>query len=277
MLFYEKLSSYNDINHSQILGIVSNLNADYFYRTQFWIYSAFFLYNVTSLVKTCDTQAEAISFESMGRKKAKTPTNLTCHYLLFLPLINHRTSHHEEFVLEKYNLEHHKKRVKKACRRESMLSFEEQQQKDAKFYQMYLKDQASKLPLQCLCPDKRMPKSTLNFLDSVQKVNVELCSCSPLTKQLISNQLMPASFQSPKTAIHFAMMDYFHLLKMNAYVSNHFFARISNQMYQKTGASSADEFPLTKLIVNNLHFLYRRLLLFVQHNVNKKYNLNTAD
>ncbi|KAI8327590.1 hypothetical protein BD560DRAFT_417864, partial [Blakeslea trispora] len=132
-------------------------------------------------------------------------------------------------------------------------------------------------PLQCLCPDKRMSKLTLYFLNSVQKVNVEHCSCSPLTKQLISNQLMPASFQSPKRAIDFAMMDYFHLLKMNAYVSNHCFARISNQLYQKTGASSADESPLTKLIVNNVYFLYRRLLLFVQDNVNKKYDLGAVD
>ncbi|KAI8333250.1 hypothetical protein BD560DRAFT_414978, partial [Blakeslea trispora] len=132
-------------------------------------------------------------------------------------------------------------------------------------------------PLQCLPSDKRMSKLTLYFLNSVQKINVEHCSCSPLTKQLISNQLMPASFQSPKRAIDFAMMDYFHLLKMNAYVSNHCFARISNQMYQKTGASSADESPLPKLIVNKVYFLYRRLLLFVQDNVNKKYDLKTVD
>lgn len=70
----------------------------------------------------------------------------------------------------------------------------------------------------------------------VQSVNVEHCSCSPLVKQLIVNQLMPASYQSPKRALDFALLDYFHLFKMNAYVSNHCFARIWNQSFYEVDA-----------------------------------------
>ncbi|KAI8378909.1 hypothetical protein BD560DRAFT_388905 [Blakeslea trispora] len=248
---------------------------------------------------------------------------------------------------KKHNLEPPKKRFKKACRREPMLSFEEQKQKDAKFYQRYLKDHASRLEaealsqqatnnllpfggndlgvnnradtgdgnrehavhtrlaskqsmlqkwnahseelmewylksldlmgkpnlsrsqaifmsVQCLCSDKKASTLTLYFLSNVQKVNVEHCSCSSLTKQLIINQLMPASFQLPLKAIDFGMLEYFHLLKTKARISDHCFAEISNKLYRKTGVLDVNATSLTQSFVSSVYHLHQKLLLSVQ-------------
>ncbi|KAI8326781.1 hypothetical protein EDC96DRAFT_590540 [Choanephora cucurbitarum] len=126
------------------------------------------------------------------------------------------------------------------------------------------------------------PSSSSNFKRGrkrhcAQKVNIEHCSCSPLVKQLITNQLMPASYQSPKRALDFALLDYFHLFKMNAYVSNHCFARIWNQSFYGTDALEINDVPLTKLIVNNVYFLYRRLVLFAKDKVNKTYDIEVLE
>ncbi|OBZ80537.1 hypothetical protein A0J61_11414, partial [Choanephora cucurbitarum] len=75
---------------------------------------------------------------------------------------------------------------------------------------------------------------------------------------------MPALYQSPKRALDFALLDYFHLLKMNAYMSSHCFARIWNQSFYENDALDIHGNPLTKLIVNNVYFLYRRLVLFAK-------------
>jgi len=42
-------------------------------------------------------------------------------------------------------------------------------------------------------------------------------------------QMMPSSSCTPRTGIHFGLLDYLHLLKMGSYVSNHAFADITNK------------------------------------------------
>ncbi|KAI8371247.1 hypothetical protein EDC96DRAFT_501956 [Choanephora cucurbitarum] len=123
---------------------------------------------------------------------------------------------------------------------------------------------ASFEPTPCDCSDKKSVSMTLYFLHGVQKISIEHCSCSPLVKQLIINQLMPASYQSPERALDFALLDYFHLFKTNACVSNHCFARIWNQSFYGNDALEINDNPLTELIVNNVYFLYRRLTFFAK-------------
>jgi len=42
-------------------------------------------------------------------------------------------------------------------------------------------------------------------------------------------QMMPSSACTPRTGIHFGLLDYLHLLKMGSQVSNHAFADITNK------------------------------------------------
>jgi hypothetical protein len=42
-------------------------------------------------------------------------------------------------------------------------------------------------------------------------------------------QMMPSSAQTPRTAIHFGLLDYLHLLKMQCQVSNHGFTDVTNK------------------------------------------------
>jgi hypothetical protein len=42
-------------------------------------------------------------------------------------------------------------------------------------------------------------------------------------------QMMPSSAQKPRTAIHFGLLDYLHLLKMQCQVSNHGFTDVTNK------------------------------------------------
>lgn len=41
--------------------------------------------------------------------------------------------------------------------------------------------------------------------------------------------MMPSSTQTPRTAIHFSLLDHLHLRKMQSQVSNHDFSDFSNK------------------------------------------------
>ncbi|KAI8366180.1 hypothetical protein BD560DRAFT_401413 [Blakeslea trispora] len=165
-----------------------------------------------------------------------------------------------------------------------MLSFEEQQQKDAKFYQMYLKDQASRLEAEA--SSQQATSNLFHFRDDDLgmgdwidvDVNVDCrehaSQTRPAPKQLMfqkwnahSEELMEWYIKSKdlmgepnlsRVCANFRPLQCLcpdkRMSKLTLYFLN----------------SVQKESPLTKLIVNNVYFLY-------EDNVNKKYDLGAVD
>ncbi|KAI8331829.1 hypothetical protein BD560DRAFT_451425 [Blakeslea trispora] len=130
-------------------------------------------------------------------------------------------------------------------------------------------------PYDCSCHHRGVVKMTLYFLNAIQEVEVMHCSCNPLLKQLLENQMMPNKTKSPRCAIYFALFDYLHIFKMRGYISNHCFVNICNDVYQGMPGLSSRTALMTNDVLNSAYFLYRKLARYAQDHVDLSYGLES--
>jgi hypothetical protein len=127
----------------------------------------------------------------------------------------------------------------------------------------------------CECTtDKKKSKVITFFMLHAQAIgNVYYCPCRPLASEIVTHQFMPTSASSPNIAIHFAIFDNFHIMKMEAHVSNHTLVQIYNK---DNHTWYNNPFTFKRTIANNLnalYWLYSRTLKHAKDRIRNKYNL----
>ncbi|CAO0794119.1 unnamed protein product [Mucor circinelloides] len=131
-------------------------------------------------------------------------------------------------------------------------------------------------PLDCGCR-KQAQKVDLYMNHWHEQVVIEHCPCRGLVESLLLMQMMPSSACTPRTGIHFGLLDYLHLLKMGSQVSNHAFADITNKSIAMSQLEAREFRPLSKSILNRSYFLYRRLVTHSDDVLNNTYGLKHTD
>ncbi|KAL0137073.1 hypothetical protein V8B55DRAFT_1161729 [Mucor lusitanicus] len=85
-------------------------------------------------------------------------------------------------------------------------------------------------PLDCKCQKKsQVVDLYMLHLSGHEQVTIQHCDCRGLVEALLLMQMIPSSSVTPRTGIHFGLLDYLHLLKMGSQVSNQAFTDITNQ------------------------------------------------
>ncbi|KAI8327779.1 hypothetical protein EDC96DRAFT_587037 [Choanephora cucurbitarum] len=128
----------------------------------------------------------------------------------------------------------------------------------------------------CSCGQRSIAKMTLYYINAIREIEIEHCKCNPLIKQLLLKQMMPNEIESPRRALHFAMLEYLHHLKMIGQISNHCFVDMCNQHYRKTELSLRVAL-LSIDILHSVYFLYRKLVRYARDEVTIKYGLESVD
>ncbi|KAI9365285.1 hypothetical protein BD770DRAFT_468949 [Pilaira anomala] len=88
-------------------------------------------------------------------------------------------------------------------------------------------------------------------------MKIKYCNCRSLVKTMILMQVFPSSAKRPKSGCHFALLDFLHLFKMNAHVSNHASADIMNQHLLILNNHNETK-KLSKITLNFCYQLYRK-------------------
>ncbi|KAI9355287.1 hypothetical protein BD770DRAFT_391623 [Pilaira anomala] len=92
---------------------------------------------------------------------------------------------------------------------------------------------------------------------NVHEMKIKYCNCRSLVKTMILMQVFPSSAKRPKSGCHFALLDFLHLFKMNAQVSNHASADIMNQHLLILNNHNETK-KLSKIALNFCYQLYRK-------------------
>lgn len=82
--------------------------------------------------------------------------------------------------------------------------------------------------------------------------------------------VFPSSVVIPKKGCHFALLDFLHLFKMHAYVSNHAFTNILNQHLLILNNYNNKLPPLNKNGLNFSYEAYRKIIHQVEEMVKEK-------
>lgn len=69
--------------------------------------------------------------------------------------------------------------------------------------------------------------SNLLYIAHVER-SLAYCGCKPLVKVLFEMQFLASGGKTPNVAIHFTMLNYFHVAKMIKQTAIHGFAQIAN-------------------------------------------------
>ncbi|KAI8082095.1 hypothetical protein BDF21DRAFT_417115 [Thamnidium elegans] len=114
------------------------------------------------------------------------------------------------------------------------------------------------------------------MLHASVKMTIKYCACTPLVNTLFLMQFMPNGSKTPNAAVHFGMLDFLHVFKMEAQVSNHSFTDAINLLMEKKGVE------LQKTVLNNVYFQYRHIVnhstgLIMEKNHIQQSNCYTCD